>query len=248
MKRILPKDFEERSLILKEVSMHQQTNHPQILKYHEIYNYNDYIWIILEKFESTLNQLLKSRAGFIPEKHMSYICKEVLKGLQWLHKDQRVHRDIKSLNVYLTDNGDVKLGDFGYAAQVSESAFLRSSNPSWMAPELLLGGNYTENVDIWSLGILVLEMAEGEPPYANEIFEVVVENILKNPAPKLKSKLKWTKDLVNFISLCLRKEPGERLTAEELLKHPFIEENDEQTSKQQFAEYFCNCRADFEEN
>lgn len=248
MKRIRPKNNEERILILQEVSMHQNSVHSGILKYHAVYSFDGFIWIVLEKFDSSLYQLLKSRAGFIPEKHMSYICKEVLKGLEWLHGDQRVHRDIKSQNVLLSETGDVKLGDFGYAAQVSESTKLKNANPSWMAPELLLGKEYTDAVDIWSLGILMLEIAEGEPPYANESYDVVIQNIINNPAPKLKSKIKWTKDFANLVSLCLRKTPEERLSAKQLLCHPFIEDNDEQTSKEQFAEYYLNCRNEFEGN
>ena len=85
---------------------------------------------MIEKYESTLNQLLKSRAGFIPEKFMSYISKEILKGLEYLHNNNRIHRDISSKNVMISENGEVKLGDFGYAAQLSETSLLKNANPS----------------------------------------------------------------------------------------------------------------------
>jgi serine/threonine protein kinase len=247
LKRILPQDEEEKSLMIEEITIHQTSFHPNILKYHDSYLHDGYIWIVIEKYESNLFQLLSARAGFIPEKFMSYICKEILKGLGYLHKNHRIHRDIKSKNILLSENGDVKLGEFGYAAQVSETTSLKNANPSWMAPELLLGEEYNENVDIWSLGILLFEMAEGEPPFNDENRDNIINSIVYQPAPKLKNKLKWTRDFANFISFCLRKEPIERLPAESLLCHPFIEENDEETSKQQFAEYYNNFRSEFED-
>ena len=209
-----------------------------------MYSYNNCIWILIEKYESNLHQFLTCRAGFIPEKHMSYICKEVLKGLEYLHRCKRIHRDIKSYNIKLSEKGDVRLGDFGYAAQISD--FNANANPSWMAPELLLGNPYNEIVDIWSLGILLFEMAEGEPPYINDNPAVVIDMILNNPEPKLKNKLRWSKDFTNFLSHCIRKIPEERLSASSLLCHPFIEENDEQTSQEQFSEYYENFRSEFE--
>lgn len=238
MKRILPKDNEESTLILQEVSLHLTSANSNILKYYEAYLYENYIWIILEDCRTSLNFLIMSQAGFIPEKHMSYICKEVLKGLEYLHSSGRIHRDIKSRNVILFDNGEVKLGDFGYSAQVNEEDSISNYNPSWMAPELISGKQYNESVDVWALGILLLELAEGVPPYEGEAYDAVMEKILNNPPPRLQNKFKWSKDIVNFLSLCLRKDPSERPTAKGLLGHPFIEENDEQGSRVQFSEYY----------
>lgn len=246
LKRILPNDEEEKKLIIEEINIHLSAFHANILKYHASYWYNGYIWIVIEKFDCTLYQLLTSRAGFIPEKFMAYICKEVLKGLIYLHNNGRIHRDIKSKNVILSENGDVKLGDFGYSAQVSETITLSTANPSWMAPELLLNENYNETVDIWSLGILLFEMAEGKPPYIDNNPANVIQRILNDPVPRLKNKLKWTKDFSNILSMCLRKEPEERLSANALLLHPFIEDNDEETIKEQFAEYFKSIKSEFE--
>ena len=242
MKKILPKDNEERANIFQEANLHLTTFHSNLIKYHAVYSFEGYFWIILESHEGILYDLLVGSAGYIPEKQMSYMCKEILKGLDYLHSAGRIHRDIKSRNVVLFQNGDVKLGDFGYAAQVAEEYNSAKHNPSWMAPELIKGEDYNESVDLWSLGILLLEMAEGSPPYDGESYEVVMQNILVNPAPKLRNKLKWSKDMTNFLSLCLRKSPIERLSAKSLLMHPFIEENDEQTSKEQFADYYSQSR------
>lgn len=239
IKRILPKNDNERSQILDEIAMNQRTINANILKYYSTYEYERYIWLVIEMFESTLYQLLTSRAGYIPEKHMAYISKQILEGLNYLHGDSRTHRDVKSKNVMISEYGEIKLGDFGFAAQISDEGEFNKMNPSWMAPELLTEQEYSESVDIWSFGILLFEMAEGEPPFHGTSTEVV-EQILNSPAPRLKNRLKWSKDFISIVGLCLRKVPGERPSAKELLQHPFIEENDEETSQSQFAEYFNN--------
>ena len=108
---------------------------------------------------ANLTDLILSKAGKIPEEVMSFILYEVLNGLICLHNNHRIHRDIKSDNILLSLNGDVKLGDFGYAAQLTTDQDHRKSivgTPSWMAPELANGSGYDIKVDIWSLGIVVL--------------------------------------------------------------------------------------------
>lgn len=238
MKKLRPKDAEERSLILQEAFLHLTSIHQNILKYHTVYEYQSYLYVLVEKHDGLLYDLVKSQAGYISEKFMSYICKEILKGLYYLHSNSRIHRDIKSQNVILSKTGEVKLGDFGYTGQIADENFFSHCNPSWMAPELILGSDYNESVDLWALGIVLFEIAEGVPPYEGENDEVIMRNIVESPPPRLRNKLKWSKDITNFLSLCLRKEPTERLSAKELLQHPFIEDNDEQTAQEQFSEYY----------
>lgn len=238
MKKLKPEDDEEKSLVLQEAFLHLTSIHRNILKYHTIYDYQDFLYILVEKHDGNLHDLVKSQAGYISEKAMSYICKEILKGLNYLHSNGRIHRDIKSQNVILFKNGEVKLGDFGYTGQLADEFSFHQFNPSWMAPELILGSDYSESVDLWALGILLFEMAEGVPPYEGETHDIIMRNIVENPAPKLQNKLKWSKDIINFLSLCLRKKPMERQSVQSLLMHPFIEDNNEETAQEQFAEYY----------
>lgn len=241
MKKIITRSSEEQSMILDEAHLHLSAQHSNIIRYHSVYVYRNAVFIVQETHDGILSDLVRSKAGYISEKIMSFICKEVLKGLSYLHSQGRVHRDIKSCNVLISKNGSVKLGDFGYAAQTVEEDLRRDHNPSWMAPELVSGDDYNESADIWALGILVIEMAEGAPPYEGLMFDEVVVRIVENPPPRLQNKLKWSKDINQFLSLCLRKEPKERPNAQGMLSHGFIEDNDEETAQDQFAEFYRDC-------
>jgi len=141
---------------------------------------------------------------------MAYICKEILIGLQHLHSEHRIHRDIKSDNILIDLAGDVKLGDFGYCAQLTADQDYRKSvvgTPSWMSPELVTGAKYTTKVDIWSLGILCLELAEGDPPYLRDPPMRALFLIASGPPPTLKKPKRWSADFVDFIRTCLKKSP-----------------------------------------
>lgn len=196
----------------------------------------------MELMKGNLTELVMDRAGNLPEKVMAYIAREILSGLLVLHNHHRIHRDLKSDNVLISAEGDVKLGDFGYAAQLTTEQNVRQTvvgTPSWMAPELVIGSNYDQKVDIWSLGIVMLELAEGEPPYLRENPMRALFYIASKPAPQLKNKRRWSSEYHDFVSKCLVKKPQDRSSATELLSHPFLQLVEE-TAKEQFAEYITD--------
>ena len=210
LKYIEPKNEKERNVVLNEVVLMQMcTENHVMLKVIEAFDFKDRLWIFVELMDDALT-------GFVQNLHKSYsenICKYVLKrsleGLNYLHEKSIIHRDIKSDNLLMNAAGDIKLADFGYAVQLTEEQSARQSKVGtvcWMAPELIRGERkYTSKIDIWSLGIFAMEMANGDPPYINEPQQKVIFNIVKKTPPSINER--WSKEFSDFVKRCLTKDP-----------------------------------------
>lgn len=221
----LDSDEEEVEDVQREVQfLASMKQVPNITQYYGSYLKDTTLWIIIEYCAGgSLRTLL--RPGKIDEKYIGVIMRELLVALKFIHRDNVIHRDLKAANVLITNDGQVKLCDFGVAAQLNQSNSRRhtmAGTPYWMAPEVIMEGVYYDTkVDIWSLGITTFEAATGNPPYCEVEALRAMQLITKSKPPRLEGR-SHSPLLKEFIALCLDEDPEERLSAEELLKTKFI--------------------------
>ncbi|ELT98037.1 hypothetical protein CAPTEDRAFT_197561 [Capitella teleta] len=217
-------------VIQQEILMMKDCKHENIVAYFGSYLRTNKLWICMEFCGGSSLQDIYHITGPLQEAQIAYICRETLQGLQYLHSWGKMHRDIKGANILLTDDGGVKLADFGVSAQITATMCKRKSfigTPYWMAPEVAAverKGGYNQQCDIWAVGITAIEFAELQPPMfdLHPMRALFIMSKSGFKPPQLKDKNSWSQTFHNFIKVALTKNPKKRPAADRLMEHPFF--------------------------
>ncbi|CAF1201019.1 unnamed protein product [Rotaria sordida] len=225
--------------ILKEIRFLRELNHRHCIAYRGCYLKEYTTWLVMEYCLGSAADLIEVHKKSLAEGEIATIVCDTLHALDYLHSMHRIHRDIKAGNILLTEDAIVKLADFG-SASFSSPANSFVGTPYWIAPEVILAmenGQYDGKVDIWSLGITCIELAERKPPLFNMNPMSALYHIAQNEPPTLMMNNEnqqinsnntislYTNDFISFIAMCLQKNPNDRPTPTELLNTIFIISN-----------------------
>ncbi|XP_061661821.1 myosin-IIIa [Syngnathoides biaculeatus] len=230
----IDEEIEAEYNILKALS-----DHANVVKFYGMFykkdaKCGDQLWLVLELCNggsvTDLAKGLLRRGERMDEAVIAFILHQALMGLQHLHANKTIHRDVKGNNILLTTHGGIKLVDFGVSAQLTNTRLRRNTSvgtPFWMAPEVIaceqqLDSTYDARCDVWSLGITAIELGDGDPPLSELHPMRALFKIPRNPPPTLQQPELWSADFNDFIRKCLIKDFELRPNVLELLQHVFI--------------------------
>lgn len=222
--------------IQKEAAILHSMKHENIVRCYASFVFQRELWLIMPVLSGSCADIMgvesKFVKGFKDEGILSTILSDVLKGLNYVHSNNRIHRDVKARNILLTFDGVAKLADFGVSGTLVEGGLRKrgrdtiTGTPCWMAPEVMNKEKHNHKADIWSLGITALELAFGKAPNSDKQAIKIMLAIMDNPPPTVDDQgpNDFSKNFKKFVAKCLVKEPQKRSSAKELLDHSFIKQ------------------------
>ncbi|XP_059727490.1 serine/threonine-protein kinase PAK 3-like [Haemorhous mexicanus] len=215
---------QNRERAVNEILLLKDKKNPNIVNSLDSFLVDGELWLVMEYMDGgTLQDVVRQTR--MAEGEMAAVSRECLQGLDFLHSNRVMHRDLKSSNILLGMDGSVRLADFGLCAQLSPEQDRRSSmvgTAHWMAPEVVTRSPYGPKVDIWAFGIVTIEMVEGEPPYFRETGAMARALIRQNGTPQLQEPRRLSALLRDFLECSLEPDEERRWAAQELLQHPFL--------------------------
>ncbi|KAH3744417.1 p21-activated protein kinase [Pelomyxa schiedti] len=244
---------QNKRTVINEIVIMKTSNHPNIIHFVDCFLQRDRLSLVMEYMNGgCLTDILNEFESVkLTEKQIAYVILSALKALAYVHSMSRIHRDVKSDNLLLTADGGIRLSDFGFSVETTRTRTTIVGTPYWMAPEVIRGQEYAFKVDCWSLGVMMLEMAQGEPPYMEHtplkaLFLITTQGMPPLAVPE--GRPDWSSRMRDFLSRCL--EPNAELRADSatLLTHPWLTSTSTPTSSESHSasassssDSYCTC-------
>lgn len=238
--------------IQKEVEILKLCRSASVVAYYGTCLRHNETWILMDYCGmGSIKDMMKLCKETLTEAQVAYIAFETLKGLAYLHGRNILHLDVKAANILATESGAVKLADFGVSEQLEK---MQKTNidyvgsPLFMAPEVIRRTGYTDRADIWSLGITLIEMIDGRPPYTDIKSMADLQKVLDRPPATLSKPQSYSPEFNDFIAQCLVKDSTQRKNAMELLYHPFVQKNEGPSVMTRFIEECVALKSNYAAN
>nr|XP_046192867.1 serine/threonine-protein kinase PLK1-like isoform X1 [Oncorhynchus gorbuscha]XP_046193513.1 serine/threonine-protein kinase PLK1-like isoform X1 [Oncorhynchus gorbuscha] len=214
----------QRDKMTSEISIHKSLDNPHIVGFHGFFEDDDFVFVVLEICRRRSLLELHKRRKAVTEPEARYYMMQLVKGCQYLHNNRVIHRDLKLGNIFLSDDMDVKIGDFGLATKIEfdgERKKTLCGTPNYIAPEVLCKKGHSFEVDVWSLGCILYTLLVGKPPFETSCLKETYNRIKKN-----NYTIPWQINPVaaSLIKRMLHADPSQRPTVSQLLTDEFFTE------------------------